>query len=800
MRNPHSTALRALLISLLMGGTLGCSLSSSDQPAQPKLAGDAQITILQTTDLHHHANGSDHVGMDANPGAEGSYARIAAYVNHVRASAGHPVVLVDSGDWAMGTLYDLTLGKQPMALYFIDAMSYNCVTLGNHEFDYTPAGLAQMLGTAQATFSFHTPVVASNMELHGNADLAPFVGDKKAIQSTRVETLPNGLKLGYIGLMGKDAAASAPASVPVTFTDLPTHYPDIQALVDGLRDKQGCHVIVALSHTGTDATGANGEDVELAKHVKGIDVIASGHTHNPLASAHTVANGTWNTRIIGAGAYGTNVARIDLTYHAATKTTTVDASSNPAMTNASLTAIHAGLVPDPAFSFIVGSNDQQLNVGLSSLFTQVFPDYDPADLGKGIYHPVGITAQDMISNEKNPVLCPNGLGNLAADSVRTIPNLLIQKALLETGGNTAALPAGYDTTFFQASVVASGVIRGNLRAGVPLSFADVYNVLPLGISPDLTQDLPVGYPLVSAYLDPADFKKVCALQLVAQTNLAPSQYYLNLSGIRSGLKATESYAYFKFASAAAILQITSQKAAAGSTPALQALMALSSLGTDSGAALLAAYAGGNPYAAAMVSLNDASPSPAQIGVNLPALGQVATLAATDSATGSTSLSALIVSKAVDAIDTLAAFSPYDGPCKGTASDLTGTTRLRVAADLYAILMMGAAQAQFGVNITAFKAATGTVALSSADFPGLLANRIDATPVGTPGVQELKEWTALLMYMGTSLGGSVSADYASTANFTQFGTFGAAVQTRNASYPIASLGQLMGTLGGLQVAP
>jgi len=28
-------------------------------------------------------------------------------------------------------------------------MRYDCVTLGNHEFDYTPKGLAQILGAAQ---------------------------------------------------------------------------------------------------------------------------------------------------------------------------------------------------------------------------------------------------------------------------------------------------------------------------------------------------------------------------------------------------------------------------------------------------------------------------------------------------------------------------------------------------------------------------------------------------------------------------------------------------------------------------
>ena len=74
--------------------------------------GDVALTILQTTDIHHHANGTGHLGLDVDPdngtAAVGAYARIAAYVGLVRATAGHPVVLVDSGDWTMGTPYDLT--------------------------------------------------------------------------------------------------------------------------------------------------------------------------------------------------------------------------------------------------------------------------------------------------------------------------------------------------------------------------------------------------------------------------------------------------------------------------------------------------------------------------------------------------------------------------------------------------------------------------------------------------------------------------------------------------------------------
>src|SRR5258708_17235802 len=183
----------------------------------------------------------------------GSYARIASYLGFVRANSDHPVILVDSGDWTMGTLYDLTLSSRPLALSFIDLMHYACVTLGNHEFDYGPLGLAQILASAQAGFGFSVPIVSSNMNMGGNLDLAPFVGPGNLIQTTRVQQLSNGLTVGYLGLMGESAATDAAASAPVSFSALSTQYTAIQSLVDDLRNNQGVPVVVALSHTGTDA-------------------------------------------------------------------------------------------------------------------------------------------------------------------------------------------------------------------------------------------------------------------------------------------------------------------------------------------------------------------------------------------------------------------------------------------------------------------------------------------------------------------------------------------------------------------
>ncbi len=792
-----SVLLFSLLIAVPVTVTAQNGTGGRRRPVTPPVSGDV-ITILQTTDIHDHANGSGHVGLDIDPatgmGATGAYARIASYIGSVRSTAGHPVVLVDSGDWTMGTLYDLTLTSKPLALYFITAMNYDCITIGNHEWDYTPRGLAAMIAAARSSFGFQTPIVASNMNLNGDADLAPFVGAGKQIQTTYVEQLSNGIKVGFIGLLGEDAATDATGSAPVSFTPLSSDYAAIQSMVDQLRNSDGVQIVIALSHSGTNAAGTAGEDVDLAQHVHGINVIASGHTHTPLAAAHAVTDGSWTTEIIDAGAYGTNVARLDLRVDPASGVTTLLSYDNVPMTDAALAATQTGLQPDAATATIVNATDRQLNGSLAPLLSQFFADYDAANLGKGIYHPVGVAAQDMVPNDHNPVLSPNGLGDLAADSVRNVPNAIIAQTLAAVGGNPSNLP-GYDFTPFQMGVVATGVIRDSLQGGVPLTFADIYNILPLGISPDTSQALPIGYPLMSTYLDPGDVKKVLALQLVGQTNLVGSSYYLNISGVQYALKPAETDTYFKYATAAAVLQVTQQKMAAGSAAALQAMSAMFVMGMDHSASLMAASTHGNPYATAMIDLNDANPDSAEISANLIALGDVGTAALY----GSRQVSALVVSKAVDAIGTVSGFAATDGTSSAQPTPLTGSTRVRTSVDLYALLLLNAVEAEFGVTITPYQSATGSTALSAADFPTLLGNRIDAAPA-TSGVQELKEWMALLSDVGTGLRGTIGPQYASTADFTQFSTFGTAVTTRNASYPLAAIGQLAGTVAGLEQAP
>jgi len=779
---------------ILFAALLGTGCAGSGQGLPPARTGpvpghDLRVTLLQTTDLHDHAKGSGHLGP--GPAAQGGYARIASYVETVRARAGHPVVLVDSGDWSMGSPYDLTLGRSfPLPLYFADMLDYDCITLGNHEFDRTPAGLAETLAAALNGFGFRTPIVASNLELHGDDHLGPLVGPGRMIQETRVRDLPNGLRVGFLGLMGRDAARDT-LSAPAAFTDYARDYARVQALVDGLRNRQGCGLVVALDHAGTQDGGAAGEDVDLARHVTGIDVIASGHTHNPLDRARTVPNGAWNTFVCCAGVFGTHVSRLDLVVRAQGGAV-LEASENRPMTDDALREMGAPVGEDRTFACLVSRYDQELNLALGPVLTRLpgFADYDPDDPARGIYHPVAACDQDLGSNGHAAPPAPNGLGNLCADAMRAVPN-----ALLAQGGDTAP---------FAAAALATGELRGGLAAGAPVSFSDIFGLMPLGISPDPDQQGITGTPLVAAYLDPDGVDTFCAMQLLAQTGLVDTDFYLNISGLSYRLDPGAEEAFFAAAAAAATLQGTVRRAQAGSAPARLALRALEELPRDRGAALLAALAEGNPYAGALVRLGRRDPDADQTAANLAVLGQVAAAAVHDGAAGTVELPSLLMARAKAAIGPVAAFAPDDPSCTGPARPL-GPGRIRVVLDLYLVTLADRYQAALGTRAALYRGAHGDDRLTMATPEGrqaVLANRIGAGSGGP--FRELKAWMAVLEYLavprsrgGHFQDGRITGEYASDLDFGRFPDSGAAVRTRNAGYPlqrIRALAALTAALG------
>jgi len=451
-------------------------------------------------------------------------------------------------------------------------------------------------------------------------------------------------------------------------------------------------------------------------------------------------------------------------------------------------AVLAGQKPpvraDPAFSFILSGADRDLNRTLAPVYSLMpgFPGDAGDDPARGLYHPVAGCARDLAPGGGDAFPGPNGLGDLCADALRATAN-----GLLADGDA--------DRTPFTAAAVATGELRGALEAGAAITFADLFGILPLGLSPDPAQSGLAGEPLVSGYVDEAGLRALCAMQLLAQAGLALPEAYLNLSGLAYGLKPAEADRFYSTACAATALGLTRLRAREGSAPAARALAALAALPCDQGAALLAAAAAGNPYASAMVPAGQ-----------LAALGRVARAAEHDAAVGSSTLDGLLMAQAEAAVGPLRIFAPADAACTGPAMALGGGRR-RIVLDRYLLLMIDAAKARFGVRAAVYQGAQGDRRLDGSPdgLAAILASRISLKP-GAP-FQEVKSWMALLLYLATPpargghfAGGWITSEYGSIPGFSRFQASGAAVRNRNASYPQTPISALAALAEGLRKAP
>ncbi len=487
-----------ILIPILM--MTACGNKNEDQDIS------LTFTILQTSDLHNHANGSGPFteytpyNTEDSDAVLGGYSRLATLVMQTieeEVANGVPVLLLDSGDFFMGTVYDLT-ASDPIALKFFSMMDYDAVTLGNHEFDWGIDGLAMLISNARqsATLPFQVPIVASNMitsETNEGDDNLEALIMAGAITEKKIIQLPYGLKVGILGLIGPEADEKAPLAKPVTFSH---DFLFIQGLVDDLRENNGADIVIVLSHSGIETDGT-GYDAELAKNVIGIDIIASGHYHTATQIPIKISD----TVIFSPGEYGEWLSRLDITYN-----------------------ISQGHIADYEFTLIPVDDTIKGNIAVQEMI-EIYNENINLALA-----PMNLSLASPVSKTVFPLetapLEENGLGNLAADADRTIASLLVLEASMQAQGIS-------DPNHFSLGVVADGSIRSSLYPGKTgiISFADVYNTLPIGITPDPAQDIPAGSPLMSIYVTAPEIRNICEVSV----SLAPytdPDYYLNFSGIR----------------------------------------------------------------------------------------------------------------------------------------------------------------------------------------------------------------------------------------------------------------------------
>ena len=458
-------------------------------------------TILFTHDLHSHFLPQS----TAEGGESGGYARLKTVIDGERAM-NPDALLVDGGDFSIGSLIQTLYTTQAAELRTMGAMGYDAVTIGNHEFDHKGVGFAEMLNSAKAaqtaamgllTDSQYPPrnleayqaqygplTLALPALLEANYAPADDNPDRAFIRSamenygvTDCVTLERGgVTYGLFGLMGVDSDECAPTS-GFTRTDAAKA---AKRCVETLKG-EGAEIIVCLSHSGTGDSLASSEDEELAKAVDGIDVIVSGHTHSTLAEP-LVVNDTY---IVSSGPYCQNLGSLTFSW---------DDGGEKRLLDYRLIPIDETVAEDPEIAGLV----------------ERWKDM----VGETYLARYGLTYDEVLTHSDYDLNTPasavqenNGLGTLVSDAFLWADR---------------TLNAAYADSPHTVSVTADGVLRANLPAG-DLTAAMAFDVLSMGVGEDGTS----GFPLVAVYLTGKELKAAMEVDASVTPIMPAAQLYMS---------------------------------------------------------------------------------------------------------------------------------------------------------------------------------------------------------------------------------------------------------------------------------
>lgn len=243
------------LLSLLLVLCLVLSLSCTAFAAGAEKPLDGKTVILHSNDVH---------------GAIDLYAAMAALKADYEAQ-GAEVILADAGDYSQGTVY-VSVNKGADAVTMMNATGYDVVTLGNHEFDYGYAQLAENMKAAKFQ------VLCADV----------LGADGKTIYDANTIIEKGGVKIGFFGLDTPEAQTKAnPKLIQglkfLAGADGKELYDCAAAQVADLKAK-GADLVVCLAHLGVDESSEPYTSYDLAKNVQGIDFIIDGHSHTVMTT------------------------------------------------------------------------------------------------------------------------------------------------------------------------------------------------------------------------------------------------------------------------------------------------------------------------------------------------------------------------------------------------------------------------------------------------------------------------------------------------------------------------------------
>lgn len=251
------------------------------------------LTVLHMNDTHSHID-PERSGKYAG---RGGVVEQAAYIDSVRFADGKDnVLLLHAGDFSQGTSYFTELNGD-IEIDVLNAMGFDAVCLGNHEFDNGMDELARRIR------NLDVPVVCANYDFTGS----PLEGLVKPY----VILEKSGRKIGIIGLLtdvtsvvDKNIADQLAYRHPA---DAANEYAKL------LKIGQRCDLVICLTHLGYE--GEVYTDPELAAATRNVDLIVGGHSHTLLEKHKEVYNLDGEpVAIVTDWKWGLNVGNLKVTF------------------------------------------------------------------------------------------------------------------------------------------------------------------------------------------------------------------------------------------------------------------------------------------------------------------------------------------------------------------------------------------------------------------------------------------------------------------------------------------------------
>uniref|UniRef100_A0A2M3ZYQ6 Apyrase n=2 Tax=Nyssorhynchus TaxID=44543 RepID=A0A2M3ZYQ6_9DIPT len=249
-----------LLVTTVLLLLSGAKVQSKSVPDQ-----SFPLTLIHINDLHARFEETNQKSSACLKSSEciAGIARVYHTIKSLKEQykAQNPLYL-NAGDNFQGTLW-YTLLRWNVTAHFIKQLPPDAMTLGNHEFDHSPKGLAPYLRELEKK---RIPTVVANLALNGE----PALSESKIARSIVLDVA--GRKVGVIGALYDKTHEVSPTG-KVTFTNA------IEAVRKEAQKlkSDGIEIVIVLSHCGLDV------DKQLAEKAGDLfDVIVGAHSHSLL--------------------------------------------------------------------------------------------------------------------------------------------------------------------------------------------------------------------------------------------------------------------------------------------------------------------------------------------------------------------------------------------------------------------------------------------------------------------------------------------------------------------------------------